>query len=113
MASMSNAILPVNDQEPDGDGVTFGCNTAHFGPFDGDGGQSDAINPWSQIVPLHVCPYCYCEMEWEDCLYCEGGGNYDGKPCPLCGAHGGWWRCDDCDLLVVLPGLADRSKGGE
>lgn len=86
--------------DPTDDYVTYG-STAHFDPFDGDGGQSEDINPWVTI-PLDTCPYCYKTMEWMGCPHCDMSGLYDGKQCPLCAGHGGWYSCDDCELIVTL-----------
>lgn len=91
--------------DPTDDYTTYG-STAHFDPFDGDAGPSEDIHPWMDAA-LGTCPYCYKTMDWMGCPHCEMSGLYDGKQCSLCAGHGGWYSCDDCELIVTLDQLTE------
>lgn len=101
--------------DPTDDTTTYGStygNTAHFDPFDGDAGPDEDINPWVTI-PLDTCPYCYKTMDWMGCPHCEMSGMYDGKRCTLCVGHGGWYSCDDCELIVTLDQQVTELRGDD
>lgn len=69
------------------------------------------------------CPHCHGAMDWEECIACQGHGEYDAhevepldfapgtiEHCHLCDGDGGGWICLNTNCTVAVGDAGGRTR---